>query len=86
MRTIITSDELKNDYDKTTERCHQTEEPIFVSENGKVDLVILSLRSFERLTGIDRSRERILKGVEESASGETDRYEKTMALARASIK
>jgi prevent-host-death family protein len=86
MRTIITSDELKNDYDKITERCHQTEEPIFVSENGKVDVVVLSLESFDRLTGIDRSRERILKGIEESASGETDRYEEAMALARASIK
>ena len=86
MRTIITSDELKNDYDKITERCHQTEEPVFVSENGKVSLVVLSLGSFERLTGIDRSRERILKGIEESASGETNGYEETMALARASIK
>ena len=85
MRTIITRDELKNNYDKITERCHQTEEPIFISENGKATLVVLSLGSFERLTGIDRSRERILKGIEESASGETNGYEETMALARASI-
>ena len=86
MRTIITSDDLRNDYDKISERCHQTEEPVFVSENGKVTLVVLSLGSFDRLTGIDRSRERILKGVEESASGKTVRYEEAMALARASIK
>lgn len=46
MPQIIPIKDLKNT-SEISERCHQTNEPIFITKNGYGDMVIMSMESFE---------------------------------------
>lgn len=51
MPTIIPIRELK-DTTMISELCHGTEEPIFITKNGYGDMVIMSLETFEKNSGM----------------------------------
>lgn len=51
MPRIIPIRELK-DTNKISEMCHSTEEPVFITKNGYGDLVIMSLETFEKNSGM----------------------------------
>ncbi|UTY39537.1 type II toxin-antitoxin system Phd/YefM family antitoxin [Allocoprobacillus halotolerans] len=44
----ITMSELANTAD-ISEKCHQIDEPIFVTKNGCVDMVIMSMELYEKI-------------------------------------
>ena len=50
MPKIISSAELRNKYNEVSEQCHRYGEPTFVTKNGKGDLAIMSMDTYERLT------------------------------------
>ena len=47
MPEIIPIRDLKNT-NAISQRCHETQEPIFVTKNGYGDLVIMSMETYER--------------------------------------
>lgn len=49
MPLIIPSEDLRNNYNKISKRCHETKEPIYVTRNGVNDLVVLSDEVFEKM-------------------------------------
>ena len=51
---IIASTMLRNKYNEISNRCKNTDEPIFLTKNGEGDLVLMSIEVFEK-------RERMLK-------------------------
>ena len=51
MATIRPSSDLRNNYNEISEFCHQYNEPVFLTKNGKGDLVVLSNAEYERLSG-----------------------------------
>ena len=51
MPKIIPLRELKN-ASKMSEMCHKTEKPIFITKNGYGDMVIMSLETFEKNSGM----------------------------------
>lgn len=51
MPTIIPIRELK-DTMMISELCHSTEEPIFITRNGYGDMVIMSLETFDKNSGM----------------------------------
>lgn len=51
MPKIITIRELR-DTTTMSELCHSTEEPIFITKNGYGDMVIMSLETFEKNSGM----------------------------------
>ena len=56
MPEIIPIRDLKNT-NAISQRCHETQEPIFVTKSGYGDMVIMSIRSEERRVGKEcRSR------------------------------
>lgn len=55
---IIASTSLRNNYNKISEKCKKTEDPIFLTKNGEGDLVLMSIEAFEK-------KERLLKLKEE---------------------
>lgn len=51
MPKIIPIRELR-DTTAMSEMCHNTEEPIFITKNGYGDMVIMSLETFEKNSGM----------------------------------
>ena len=51
MPTIKSSADLRNSYNKISSFCHQYDEPVFITKNGKGDLAVLSIEAYEKLLG-----------------------------------
>lgn len=71
---IYTSDKIKQDYNTISEECKKTKEPIYLTNNGEVDLVVMDIESFYR-------REKTLRIREELLSVEEDRMNKTKDIS-----
>jgi len=51
MPSIRPSSDLRNKYNEISEFCHQYSEPVYITKNGKGDLAVMSIETFERLVG-----------------------------------
>ena len=51
MPKIIPIRELR-DTNRMSEMCHESEEPVFITKNGYGDMVIMSLETFEKNSGM----------------------------------
>jgi PHD/YefM family antitoxin component YafN of YafNO toxin-antitoxin module len=52
MPVMRESTDLKNDYSEISQFCHKYREPIFITENGTGDLAVMSIETYEEITGI----------------------------------
>ncbi len=51
MPSIRPSADLRNKYNEISEFCHKYSEPVYITKNGQGDLAVMSIETFERLTG-----------------------------------
>lgn len=51
MPTIRPSADLRNNYNEISEFCNEHSEPVFITKNGKGDLAVMSIETYELLTG-----------------------------------
>jgi len=51
MPLIRPSSDLRNKYNEISEFCHKYSEPVYITKNGKGDLAVMSIETFERLVG-----------------------------------
>ena len=51
MPTIRSSADLRNNYSDISNFCHTYNEPIFITKNGKGDLAVMSIETYEMLAG-----------------------------------
>ena len=51
MPIIRPSVDLRNNYSEISEICHKYSEPVFITKNGKGDLAVMSIETYEYLTG-----------------------------------
>ena len=49
MPTIKSSAELRNNYNEISTFCHNYSEPVFITKNGKGDLAVMSIETYEEL-------------------------------------
>lgn len=50
MPTIKSSAELRNNYNEISTLCHEYAEPIFITKNGKGDLAVMSIETYEEMS------------------------------------
>lgn len=78
MPQIVPISHLKN----TSEMCHSTKEPIFITKNGYGDMVLMSMENYERMMKLSK----VYKELEESESqieaGQTMNARKLLASMR----
>ena len=51
MPIIKSSTDLRNNYNEISTFCHENEEPVFITRNGKGDLAVMSVEMYEMLNG-----------------------------------
>ncbi len=51
MPNIRPSSDLRNKYSEISEFCHEYNEPVYITKNGKGDLAVMSIEAYERLVG-----------------------------------
>ena len=51
MPSIRPSSDLRNKYNEISEFCHKYSEPVYITKNGKGDLAVMSIETFERIVG-----------------------------------
>ena len=65
MPVIRKSADLRNSYTDISDFCHKYREPVFITRNGEGDLAVMSIETYEEITG----RQRLYKLLDE---GEND--------------
>ena len=51
MPTIRSSADLRNSYNEISSFCHTYDEPVFITKNGKGDLAVMSIETYEQIVG-----------------------------------
>lgn len=71
MPQIRPSSDLRNRYNEISEFCHQYGEPVYITKNGTGDLAVMSIETYERLTGKFELYTLLEKGMEDIRQGRT---------------
>lgn len=64
MPMIRPSSDLRNNYNDISEFCHKYSEPVYITKNGKGDLAVMSIETFEKLIGKFELYKLLGEGVE----------------------
>lgn len=82
MPAIKSSADLRNNYNEISTFCHEYEEPVFITKNGKGDLAVMSIETYEKLTSRFELYEQIKIGLDDITSGNTRPFNEAMADMR----
>ena len=69
MPTIRPSSDLRNKYSEISNFCHEYDEPVYITKNGKGDLVVLSIEAYEKLVGKFELRKLLMEAEEDIKKG-----------------
>ena len=86
MPTIRPSADLRNKYHEISEFCHQYPEPVFITKNGKGDLAVMSIETYEMLTGKMELYNLLEEGLKARDTGEVEPGNKVIADIRKTMK
>lgn len=62
--------ELRNKYNDIAKLAYERQEPIYITRNGKRDLVLMSIEAFERREAMLDLHEKLLTAEQQRLSGE----------------
>lgn len=71
MPEIRPSSDLRNKYADISNFCHENDEPVYITKNGKGDLAVLSIEAYEKLVGRFELEILLSKGEKDIESGKT---------------
>lgn len=86
MPIIRSSADLRNTYNDISKQCHTYNEPVYITKNGKGDLVVMSIESYERIQGQLNLYNQIANGLDDIKNGNTRPFNEAMADIRSSRK
>ena len=82
MPTIKSSAELRNNYNEISRFCHTYPEPVFITKNGKGDLAVMSIETYEHMANCFELYGQIKEGLDDIANGNTRPFSEAMADIR----
>ena len=82
MPAIKSSADLRNGYNDISKFCHTYDEPVFITKNGKGDLAVMSIETYERLVGKFELYSLIDEGLEDIKDGNTRSFSDAMSDIR----
>lgn len=86
MPTIRPSADLRNYYNEISEFCHQYTEPVFITKNGQGDLAVMSIETYEMLTGKMELYRLLDEGIKSRDNGEVRPAKEVFADIRKTMK
>jgi prevent-host-death family protein len=85
MPTIRPSADLRNKYNEISEFCHEYSEPVFITKNGTGDLAVMSIETYEFLTGKMELYSLINEGLNQVKEGRVKPMKGTLKNIREKI-
>lgn len=82
MPKIRSSADLRNNYNEISTFCHDYSEPVFITKNGKGDLAVMSIETYEQLTGRFELYGMLQDGLDDIAEGKTRPFSEAMSDLR----
>ncbi len=82
MPTIKSSADLRNNYNEISTLCHNYAEPVFITKNGKGDLAVMSIESYEELNSRFELYGLIKEGMDDIADGNTKPFSEAISSIR----
>lgn len=82
MPNIKSSADLRNNYNEISTFCHSYSEPVFITKNGKGDLAVMSIETYEQLVGKFELYGLIQEGMEDVRMGNTRPFSEAMTDIR----
>ena len=82
MPAIKSSAELRNDYNGISQFCHTYSEPVFITKNGKGDLAVMSIETYEQLTARFELYDLLKDGMQDIQNGSTKPFSDAIADIR----
>ena len=79
MPKIRSSADLRNNYNDISTFCHTYAEPVFITKNGKGDLAVMSIETYEELAGRFELYSKLQEGLDDVAAGRTIPLDEAMA-------
>jgi len=71
MPVIRSSVDLSSNYAEISDFCHKFKEPIFLTRNGEGDLAIMSIETYEEMSGRNELYKLIQEGIDDIENGRT---------------
>ncbi|MDO4178360.1 MAG: type II toxin-antitoxin system Phd/YefM family antitoxin [Phascolarctobacterium sp.] len=78
MLDIRPSADLRNNYNEISNICHETHEPIYITKNGKGDLVIMSIEAYEGICNKFALYELLNEGLANERKGDVRDFNEAM--------
>ena len=82
MPVIRPSSDLRNGYNEISEFCHKYNEPVYITKNGTGDLAVMSIETYETLTGRFELYSKLQEGLDDVAAGRERPLDEVMADLR----
>ena len=82
MPTIKSSADLRNNYNEISSLCHNYAEPVFITKNGKGDLAVMSIETYEELNSRFELYGLIKEGMDDIADGNTRPFSEAISSIR----
>lgn len=69
MPKIRPSTDIRNKYNEISSFCHEYDEPVYITKNGKGDLAVMSIETYEHLVGKSELMAKLHEGIEAEEKG-----------------
>lgn len=86
MPNIKSSTDLRNNYNEISSFCHETQEPLFITKNGRGDLAVMSIDLFNRFMAKYELYQLLEQSESDFKSDRTLTFEDSMNSLRAGLK
>lgn len=85
MPTIRPSVDLGESYNEISELCHEYREPVFITKNGVGDLAVMSIETYELLSGKSELYSLIDDGLNQVERGNVKPMRESVQKMRANL-
>lgn len=86
MPNIKSSTDLRNNYNEISSFCHETQEPLFITKNGRGDLAVMSIDLFNRFMAKYELYQLLEQSESDFKNDRTLTFEDSMNRLRAGLK
>ena len=85
MPVIRPSADLRNNYNEISQFCHEYPEPVFITKNGTGDLAVMSIETYELLSGRAQFYSAIEEGLDQVKQDKIKPIKESLKKIRAKI-